>query len=63
MREATHEAQRMVEKAEKLLEVTTSSESHGVQLLSFLKQAKNQYEQIMHFYEKNDDMLNIFESL
>ena len=60
MREAAHEAQKMVEKAEKLLEVTTPSGSHGMQLLSFLDQARNQYKQIMCFYETNDDMLNRF---
>ena len=37
MREAAHEAQRMVEKAEKLLEVTAPSVNHGEQLLSFLE--------------------------
>ena len=60
MREAAHEAQRMVEKAKKLLEVIAPSGSHGEQLLSFLEQARNQYEQIVRFYEKNDDMLNRF---
>ena len=60
MREAAHEAQRMVEKVKKLLEVTAPSENHGMQLLSFLDQARNQYEQIVRFYEKNEDMLNRF---
>ena len=43
MREAAHEAQKMVEKAEKLLEVTAPSGSHGMQLLSSLDQARDQY--------------------
>ena len=60
MREAAHEVQRMIEKAEKLLEVIAPFENHEMQLLSFLDQAKNQYEQIVRFYEKNDDMLNRF---
>ena len=41
MREATHEAQKMIEKVKKLLEVTAPSRSHGEQLLSFLEQARN----------------------
>ena len=60
MREAAHEAQKMVEKAQKLLEVTVPSGSNGMQLLSFLDQARDQYKQIVRFYETNDDMLNIF---
>ena len=60
MRGAAHEDQRMVKKVEKLLKVTVPSKSHGEQLLSFLEQARNQYEQIMRFYKKNDDMLNRF---
>ena len=44
MREAAHEAQRMVEKDEKLLKVTTPFGNHRMQLLSFLDQARNQYE-------------------
>ena len=50
----------MVEKAEKPLEVTAPSESHGMQLLSFLDQARDQYKQIVRFYETNNDMLNRF---
>ena len=60
MREAAHEAQRMVEKAEKLLEVTTPFGNHGMQLLLFLDQARDQYKQFVRFYETNDEMLNRF---
>ena len=60
MREAAHEAQEMVEKVEKLLEVTTPFGNHGMQLLSFLDQARDQYKQIVCFYKANDDMLNRF---
>ena len=60
MREAAHKAQKMVEKAETLLEVTAPSGSHGMQLFSFLDQARNQYKQIVRFYKTNDDMLNRF---
>ena len=60
MREAAHEAQKMVKKVKKLLEVTAPFESHGMQLLSFLDQARDQYKQIVRFYEKNDYMLNRF---
>ena len=60
MRENAHETQKMVEKVEKLLEVTAPSGSHGMQLLSFLDQARDQYKQIVRFYETNNDMLNRF---
>ena len=60
MREAVHEAQKMVEKAEKLLKIIAPSGSHGMQLLSFLDQARDQYKQIVRFYETNDDILNRF---
>ena len=60
MREAAHEAQKMVEKVEKLLEVTTPFGNHGMQLLSFLDQARDQYKQFVRFYETNDEMLNRF---
>ena len=49
MREAAHEAQKMVEKAEKLLEVTSPFGNHGMQLLSFLDQVRDQYKQIVRF--------------
>ena len=60
MREAAHEAQGMVKKAEKLLKVTTPFGNHGMQLLSFLDQARDQYKQIVCFCETNDNMLNRF---
>ena len=59
MREAAHETQKMVEKIEKLLKMTAPSGSHGMQLF-FLEQVRDQYKQIVRFYETNDDMLNRF---
>ena len=60
IREAAHKAQGIVEKVKKLIEVTAPFESHGAQLVFFLKQTRNQYGQIKCFYEANYEMLNNF---
>ena len=57
IKEAAHEAWGMVEKAGKLIEVITPFGSLRAQMLYFLKQVRNQYEQIVYFYKSNSDML------
>ena len=59
-REAAQEAQEMVNKAERLISTTSSFGGYGAQLMSFLKQARSQYGQIVRFYEANHAMLNYF---
>ena len=59
-REAAQEAQEMVDKAERLIGMTSPFEGRAVQLVSFLEQARSQYSQIIRFYEANHAMLNYF---
>ena len=59
-REAAQEAQEMVDKAKRLIGMTSPFGGHGAQLVSFLEQARSQYGQIIHFYEANHAMLNYF---
>ena len=59
-REAAHEAQEMVDKAEELMSTTSPFGAHGAQLISFLEQARSQYGQIVRFHEANHAMLNYF---
>ena len=59
-REAAREAREMVDKAKGLISTTSPFEGHEAQLVSFLKQARSQYGQIVRFYEANHTMLNYF---
>ena len=59
-REAAQEAQEMVDKAKRLIGMTSSFGGHRPQLVSFLEQAKSQYGQIVCFYDANNAMLNYF---
>ena len=59
-REVAQEAQEMVDKAKRLINITSPFGSHRAQLVSFLEQARSQYGQIVCFYEANNAMLNHF---
>ena len=59
-KEAAQETQEMVDKAERLISITSPFEGHGAQLVFFLEQVRNQYGQIVRFYEANHAMLNYF---
>ena len=59
-REAAQEAQEMVDKVERLIGMISPFGGDRAQLVSFLEQAKNQYGQIVCFYEANHAMLNYF---
>ena len=50
----------MVDKAKRLIGVTSPFGGHRAQLVSFLEQARSQYGQIVRFYEANNVMLNYF---
>ena len=51
---------KMVDKAKRLVGMTSPFEGHRAQLVSFLEQVKSQYGQIVRFYEANNAMLNYF---
>ena len=59
-RETAQETQKMVDKAKRLINTISPFGGHGAQLVSFLKQARSQYGQIVPFYKANNTMLNYF---
>ena len=53
-----HESRRMSEKTQTLIREYYPQRDLGQRLQNFLEEVRGQYEQIVHFYEANLDVLN-----
>ena len=58
VKKIVHESRRMSEKTQALIREYYPQGNLGQLLQNFLEEVRGKYEQIMHFYEANSDVLN-----
>ena len=58
VKKIVHESRRMLEKTQVLIKEYYPGGSLGQRLQDFLKEVREQYKQIVYFYEANSDVLN-----
>ena len=58
VKKIVHESRRMSKKTQALIEEYYPKGSLGQRLQDFLEEVRGQYEQVVHFYEANSDVLN-----
>ena len=58
VKKIVHESRRMLEKTQALIEEYYPRGFLGQHLQDFLEEVQGQYEQVVHFYEANSDVLN-----